>query len=579
MKRALRLFACVLLAFLAAGPGCSKNEPAGPGAAKSAEPLGPVPAPDGLIAELFMPAPDATWRRSRSVIGGPAAFFPQSFGGLVATLLGLPITVAGDIDGNVPVVGAIAVKEGDSKLRGAIGIHVRVGDRMLDQLTKGEGARFVATPDPATHIVSLSSSTGAKLPVVLGLLGNHLLVAFNDEDMKAFAPYVVRTLAKKPAPKEDLVLEIDDRALAGPIAKRTRDRWSQVKASADAAGTPVLFADKIEKLFGVLGDLKGARLAVEIVAEGVRGRLALTPKAAQGPAATALAEMTVGDAKPLLDLPASSLIALLYRESAASRAASVATQAQALAKLITKDPAPEDNEAIAAALKAQSEASGDWVALGLTLSPTGPSGFARMAVSNDDQMAKALKDITELAKRKAIKDRFKDFDVDIGPGKTAVERLPGDVLRVRFKKGGDKDAKGEKKSTANAKAAAGNESLPDHTDLLCLVEKEVAYAAVGYESKEALRTVVTAKDAESLGGNEKLKLALERLGADASFTLTADPNRLIAARSGKPLPADASPVVVALGRSQSPAEIWVRFDFATTAVQAFIRSRGKLGVP
>ncbi len=92
----------------AIGPaGCSSSS-SGPDGGTAEAPLTPVPAPEGLLATGFVPTPDATWARARAAIGGPSAFFPQSFGGLAATGLGLPITVAGEIDGDVPVLAALA---------------------------------------------------------------------------------------------------------------------------------------------------------------------------------------------------------------------------------------------------------------------------------------------------------------------------------------------------------------------------------------------------------------------------------------------------------------------------------------
>jgi len=138
-----------------------------------------VPAPEGLVGDLFLPSPETTWTRVRAIAGVSAAILPQSFGGIAATLLKLPLLAAGDIDGGVPVVGAV-VKQGTAPAFGAVGIHVKAGDRFVDQLTRGPEARFVAKLDEASRVTLLtpkqagSSEEGA---IALGVLGNYLLVA------------------------------------------------------------------------------------------------------------------------------------------------------------------------------------------------------------------------------------------------------------------------------------------------------------------------------------------------------------------------------------------------------------------
>src|SRR4051812_48137788 len=73
-----------LVALVTPAAACSsKVAPDDAGAAALPESLAPVPAPDGLVAELYLSTPAATWDKLRAMVGGPAMFLPQSFGALV----------------------------------------------------------------------------------------------------------------------------------------------------------------------------------------------------------------------------------------------------------------------------------------------------------------------------------------------------------------------------------------------------------------------------------------------------------------------------------------------------------------
>src|SRR5262245_48282292 len=176
-SRLLRLLFPLCLGVCVSPSGCSSHSAPDAGAAIAVD-LSPIPAPSGLVGDLFMPAPDATWSKVRTIAGSTAALLPQSFGGIAATLLKLPLLVSTEIDGGVPVLGAI-VKQGDAPALGAIGIHVKSGDRFVDQLTRGQDARFSAKRDEASQITVLSlklSDPSEEPAYTLGVLGNYLLV-------------------------------------------------------------------------------------------------------------------------------------------------------------------------------------------------------------------------------------------------------------------------------------------------------------------------------------------------------------------------------------------------------------------
>jgi hypothetical protein len=572
----------VLLGGAAGLGGCAPK--ASTEVAAAAEDLSAIPAPEGHLADLFVPAPEALWTKTRALVGGPSAFLPQSFGALAATLLKLPVAVAAEFDGAVPVLGA-SIKKSATPAQAAIAIHVKAGGRFIDQVSKGPEARFTAKLDEASRITVLttkSDTPGAAPPVAMGVLGNYLLIALNAGDLAAVGPYVVRTLPSRPVPKEDVAFEMPEAALSGPVLTEAQRSWTNTRASLDKLGAPVLLpvSGTVDMLLGVLADSKQARFTLDLDPATVHARFTMTPKPGGGAATKALDEMAVGDVAPILDLPGSALMGMLWREPAAVRAASIPRQADALAARLGPDAKPEDKEAILAALRAEDSARGDWVALGMSLEAIGPNAMVRAPLVDSEKMTTALKQLLALGKLASVKAQLKESALDITTGKTVIENLPGDVQRVRFERVQAKDAKSGAKDPKllldekARRATPSTDGTPTTIDLLYLVTKDTLFGAAGYDPKEALRSLVKAPGDGSLGSNAAIKAALAPLGADASFALVIDPLRILAVRAGKSAPPDAAPVVVAIGKTPQPGAMWGRIDVSAVVVQELIKHRG-----
>jgi hypothetical protein len=568
-RAAFALVVPILLGGSAGLGGCSR--PAPTEAAVVVEDLSPIPAPQGHLADLIVPSPEAMWTKARALVGGPVAFFPQSFGALAATMLKLPVAVAAEIDGAVPVLGA-ALKNGAAPTQAAIGVHVKAGGRFLDQLTKGPDARFTARLDEGSRIMVLttkSDTPGAVPEAAMGVLGNYLLVAPQLADLLAVGPYVARTLPSRPAPKEDAAIEMPEAALSGPVLTEAKRSWTSTRQDLERMGAPALLpvAGTVDMLFGVLADSKQARLTLEIDPAAVHARFTMTPKPGGGAASKALSEMAVGDAAPILDLPGSALLGMMWREPAAVRAAEIPAQAEAMSRALGPEVKADDKEAIVAALRAEDGARGDWAALGLSLDPTGPNAMMRAPLLDAEKMRAALKQLVALGKLASVKATLKESALAVSSGATVIENLPGDVQRLRFERAQAKDAK--------SKAAIPPDSgIPSSIDLLYLVSSDTLFGAVGYDPKEALRALVKSPGDASLGSNPAIKSALAPLGGDASFALVVEPLRVLALRSGKSAPPEAAPVVVAIGKAPDASAMWGRLDVAAVVVQELIKHRG-----
>jgi hypothetical protein len=565
--RAARVLATLVAVLCLSGISCGKGAPGADGGT-GVSVLEPVPAPAGLVAELFVRAPEATWTKVRALVAGPAAFLPQTFGGLAVTLLGLPIGVASEFDAAVPALGAVVAPTetapdggAPAKPRGTLGLHVKDGARLLDQLTKGEAPRFVIRQHAASSMAILDAKDGKKGPTTMGVIGNYLLIAQTEPDLVDIGPYVARTMPRAPVPAEEIALLVPETAMDGPVrAWIGRAREGLAREQGANAGFAQLMAP-LSGALDVLADLRRGKVSATLDETAVRVHATLLARA-QGPARQYLETMTVGDLAPLTTLPADTLAAMLVRESASARAASATRQSEGLALLLGRDVPAKEKEAMSSALGALAEGRGDWMTAGLSFGPTGPAGYFRAPVIDEAKLRKGLGGLVALGKQGPVKDLLGDFGVRLSTGKTKIDGLPGEVERVRFervtKPGGAKPAQG----------------LPDAVELLYAPGKEAVLVAAGLDAKGALTRL--AATGQTLGQSALVKAALDRVGSGAAIAIVLEPLLFVASRAGRPGAGESAPAVMTFGREDTPdgAALAARFDVANAAVREGIKNRG-----
>src|SRR6185437_12987834 len=110
-------------------------------------------------------------------------------------------------------------------------------------------------------------------------------------------------------PKEDVALEIPEKALAGPILDEVRALRGKTEGAA-AALLPL--AEMLDTASTVFADSAHARAALSFDASVVRARVTVTRKARGAPARKLVADLAVCDAKPLLDLRESTALGLRW---------------------------------------------------------------------------------------------------------------------------------------------------------------------------------------------------------------------------------------------------------------------------
>lgn len=576
-----------LTAMLVTGSAC-KQEQSAPLPEKPLV-LDPVPIPADLIADVYMPNPDTAWGKARLAVGGPAMFLPASTGALAATLFGLPITVGSEIDGNVPVVGAILEGKDGGRTRVAMALHLRAADKFIHLLVQGENAKHVKRVDEKTQITLLELENGAVGTATIGVLGNYLVAAPTKEELLEVGPYVVRNLTTTKMHGNDITIDMPQKALQGPVAKMIRSRWDNIKPkprtdSATVTTLPSPLQTLVDGVLGVLGELDRGKAMIDFDQQVAHVRFSGTPKTPLAPGSR-IASMTVGDPKKLLDLPGTTDVAVFLNDASEVRVNEAKGYATALVNAIGKDVTEEDKAAIEKALVGLAKARGDTFTAGLTLLPTGPAAFVRGAMSNRDDLSKSIQDLTRLSERKSVANWLGELGLKMKAGTTAIEGLPGDLQRIHLErvepkvatdKPGTKSAEPAKKEEKKDKPRVAP-NVPSTIDILYVFGTENVVLGAGYEAKDALALVLQATEKDNLGTRTDIATALGTLGDKATFVAVADLLRLFARQSGGAAPAAGAPLVFGLGKGGTgfgADEPWMRLDVPNVVLQEIVKRRG-----
>ncbi len=626
-RRASAALGALVLAVAACGDGSS-----GSGAtsgASAAEPPAPA-APEDLAFECVLPAPDATWAKARAEIGGAAAFLPTTAGGLVAVTLRFPLAVSEAIDGRVPAVCAATLAKEAGPPRGVLGVHLRWPDRLLDGLTKGDGARFTARTDAATQIQIIEARDPKDGTIASGVLGNYLLLAARAEDLVALGPYVARAMparakdfptagvriagAKEEAPI-DLVARVPGAALRGPIAAAGGRAWAGFAARiASMLPVPLPFVDDAGAALAVLPDLESAEIRV-ILGERTT-RVEATGLLRKGSAGELAArDLPVGDAAPLLVLPKETLAAAFARRVPGAGTATPPGNGPTAGSASTGTAGtPTAGTGTSTGAAGASTGTAGTPTAG-TSTPTGTGAPADASAATAAAIAKALgiSETKDAAKLEALARAFDDarggwttagFAFD-GTGPSAFVRTavrdtgaldlalkdflaladgarPTDPVRgakLRMSAGrtvlenipGDvyrvRIARGGDAAKKGAEVPAAPTDTPTAVDVLFRRSNDVFVAAAGYASRDALRALLTAETGDSLQKVPEIAEPIARLGSGIALAAFFDPGRLAASRAGKPSSGSVAPVVIGFGRDLGDTvTVFARADAPSSAL-------------
>lgn len=319
---------------IATGAGCSKDAPPTPTVPTSVVET-EVPAPATLLAEVSIPTPNATWAKLQRNIGGVVGILPSSFGGLVATLTGLELGFADEVDGVAPAYAALGAPavEG-SAVSFVIATKLVELRRVRALLLAGDTSKFKAREEG-----SLTYLTGPTKDYAMALTASgYLLVGGSEADIAALGPYAYRTLPKRAPANEAVVVTVPKASLRGPLRSQLLASWAHFMAEkleqdeqmrkahggrapdfADPKGILSVLDAVVQKRAQLLEHLDGATLRVETLDTRLRGTVSLSGAAADPVVKSGLVDRSTGDASTLLGAPSDAAISLFFHDDAAER--------------------------------------------------------------------------------------------------------------------------------------------------------------------------------------------------------------------------------------------------------------------
>lgn len=570
---------------------------------KPAEP--PLPAPDGLLADVTMPSPNASWGKLQRGIGGTVGILPASAGGIICAAAGLDPFVASEIDGAAPAFGAIA---GDPTNAGYV-IALKLLDlrKARGVLVDGDNARY--TPREAGNVTELLPKGQERAPnVAVGLSPNgYVLIARRSEDLTRLGPYVTRTLPKRPLPAEGaVVLDVPRAALGSVLKPKLDDIWATAKSfllaeddrmRRDHGGRPPDFGDPkaivgaadawVTRHIAVVSDLEKMRIALDVADDGIALVSTMTPFAGGGPATKWTDTMMLGDVAPLQALPATCAAALLTRDGEEARAEQAAELEKAVTSALGQRLAEADAKKLHDVLGDATKARGELLTSSLVWDE--PQGLSLGGPVRDVEAAtRALRGATDLVKIAPFKEILRVRDVTTSTedvphlGKassvTVLREPPRDAARkagagalsapvpasLQASRGGDAGApSGAAWGTDAGPAPAPRRPKKDELGLAWIIDGGFLSLAT---SDTPLATLgATVHPDRKLSDEPAIARALGALGKSSSSVLLVQPLRFEATRAHLP----AAPLVIAIGRKDKDATL--RIDVANGLLRELAR--------
>ncbi len=512
----------------------------------------PVAAPDGLLVNVSVGNPNASWTRLQRGVGGAAAILPASAAGILCALTGLDPQLGSEIDGAAGAVGTVV---GDPAApRYLLALKLADPRKTRARLVEGDAARFASRD--AGNAVELLAKRGGPSLVALGLSPNgYLLVAGASADLERLGPYVTRSLSRMVS-SDAIAVDIPRAALGSLVTSQLGGLWAKAKAFLLAEdermrrghggrepdhGDPKAIVAALDgwvtRRIAIVSDLEKVHIGIDVSNDGISFAGTMTPLASGGAAAKWTDAMAVGDATPVANLPAASALALLTRDNEADRV----DQAREVEKLVTGALGPRLSESAAKRLHTVMEDNGKARADLLTAAVLwdDPRGFVLRAPLRDSEAAsRCVQGAVDLAGvppfRTLLRARSVTAVTDDVPGVGKV--FLSTILR--------------ESRPARASQHVGNDGL----GVAWKIQDGALSLAAGDVPIASLRAVV--RPESKLGDDASLGRTIGALGRDASTVLVLQPLRFDPARANLP----PAPVVAALGRNGRDATF--RLDVA-----------------
>ncbi|MDF2694689.1 MAG: hypothetical protein K0S65_3072 [Labilithrix sp.] len=537
----------------------------------------PARTPDDLLADVYVSSPNSSWTKLQRGVGGAMGILPATLPGVLVALTDLDVTLASELDGTAPMFGVVAGDPADPGV--AFAMKLVDSRRARGILIDGDTSRFGGKDVAGMTVLVPKRQDPRDRHFVIAITPNgYLLVTRLESDLERLGPYVTRTLPGRPLPTESsAVVEVPRRAIQSVLKPKVEALWGDGRAfllaqdermraergRAPDFGDPAAIVAAVDAMLGrriaVLGDLEKVRLALDVTDDAAVLTASLTPTSLDGPGRKWIDGMALGDAAPVLGLPATSAVAISMRDREADRQ----DQALELEKTITtslgarlEDPA-KVHDVIESATKARDES----VAFALGLED--PAGVLLRAPIRDAAAAdKAIRGVFDLAKAKPFKELLRVRDVAAtseeiaGLGKVSVLTLT--------REGREKPRSALRGMDAGA---GGARTRPESAGVAWTTEQGTLVLAAGTEPAVTLK--LGASPARKLADEPSLRRFTSAIGSDATTVIVAQPLKLDPRRANLP----PAPLGIAVGKRG--ADAFVRIDIADALLRE--ASRWQMG--
>lgn len=549
----------------------------------------PLPVPAGLLADLYVGTPNATWGKIQRGVGGAVGILPASAGGIICTAAGLDPFIASEIDGAVPMYGAVA---GEPASAGWV-IAMKLSDlrKARGVLVDGDTARYAAR-DTGGMTELLPKGQGSPPSVAIAISPNgYLLLARRSDDLTKLGPYVTRSLPRRSLPGDGaIVLDVPRAALGSVVKPKLEDLWASAKGyllsedermrqkhggRAPDFGDPKAIVGAVDawiaRRIAVFGDLDKMRVAIDPAEDGIAIVTTMTPAAGGGAASKWTDGMKVGDLAALGSLPASSAIALQVRDGDEDRAAQIQELEKTMTSSFGSRLAEPDAKKLHDVFEDLTTARGEVLSSALVWDE--PQGLSlRLATRDPDAAARAVKGAVDLVKVAPFKELLRVKDVttsseDVaGGGKASVVTITREPAKDAKDAKDTKDTRDRAPKTdagAGAGVPAVRRAPRDQLGIAWLVDKDTLSIAT---SDTPLSTLgLTTRPDKKLADEPAIARSFTALGKNASAVLVLQLLRFDPTRANLP----AAPLVIALGRKDKDASL--RIDVANGLLRELAR--------
>ncbi len=530
-----------------------------------------------------MPKPGELWVRLRALGGVATEGLPSSFELLAAVLLDLPALAASSLDASQPAYAALLAPAKASPTW-VTALRLSDGREFVARLATGAEAEFTASASSVHGLTLLGKKRGT--PRAFGVLSNYLLVAERAADVENVAPYLVRNLARRPLPAQPFVAEFNEAALAGPLSTLLSGSWHGYqqslreldRAQRDVKGRAPDFADPgavlaaademVQSLTALVQTTRRARLsmAAEGPALGLSLRLELEPKSG-GFAERSIADLAVGDLRPLFALPAQTGAALLMRTAEAERKRLAHDAGLGLAPLFGTRLPEKDRDKLRQVLSRFHEGRGEATVYGLLPERT---LFVATDAAQPDVLRQAFAELDELSALPPIKAALKDSvgDFAVQPSKADISGISLQRLTFRPTRGATRRAIPDGGIPGGGRKAPADFGAAPWSALFGVRERQ-AFMTLGPAADSGFAALLAAAGDSALGADRELQALAAPVGESVSFALYVN-----LARFGLvPDPSAAAPALLVLRRQGSAA--WLELQCGPRAASALARSLGQ----